>query len=81
MAEYRPYPRSLSKGRAFACLLPCRQEDIAKIGFSRDPLIRVHTLHRRYFEFFDLDRAVLVAPDQVRDARRIEPPLLADLSA
>ncbi|MEO5559196.1 MAG: GIY-YIG nuclease family protein [Dokdonella sp.] len=80
MTEDPPYPRSLSKGRAFAYLLPCRHEDIAKIGFSRDPLVRVHTLHRRYFEFFDLDRAVLVETDRVRDARRIERRLIADFS-
>lgn len=78
MTEEAPYPRRLSKGRAFAYLLPCRHEDIAKIGFSRDPLIRVHTLHRRYFEFFDLDRAVLVETDKVRDARRIERRLITD---
>lgn len=80
MSEDPPYPRSLSKGRAFAYLLPCRHEDIAKIGFSRDPLVRVHTLHRRYFEFFDLDRAVLVETDKVRDARTIERCLIADFS-
>jgi hypothetical protein len=80
MNEDPPYPRSPSKGRAFVYLLPCRHEDIAKIGFSRDPLIRVHTLHRRYFEFFDLDRAVLVEADKVRDARRIERRLIADFS-
>lgn len=80
MSETLVYPRSLSKGRAFAYLLPCRNEDIAKIGFSRDPLIRMHTLHRRYFEFFDLERAVLVETDNVRDARRIERRLIEDFS-
>ena len=80
MIEDPPYPRSLSKGRAFAYLLPCRHEDIAKIGFSRDPLVRAHTLHPRYFEFFDLDRALLVETDKVRDARRIERCLIAEFS-
>lgn len=33
---------------------------------------RLHALHRRYFHFFDLDRALLVEVDHLRDARRIE---------
>jgi hypothetical protein len=53
-------------------VLPCRDEDLLKVGFSRDPLQRMQTLHARWFDFFDIDRAFLIATDRVRDARRIE---------
>ncbi len=67
-----PHPRYASRGRTFVYVLPCRDEDILKVGFSRDPLDRFHTLHRRFFEFFDLDRGLLIDTDHLRDARRIE---------
>lgn len=67
-----PIPRFASRGRAYVYVLPCRDEDLLKVGFSRDPLQRLRTLHARFFRFFDLDRALLVATDSVRDARRIE---------
>lgn len=66
------YPRVAARGRTFVYVLPCRDEDILKVGFSRDPLQRLHSLHRRYFDFFDLDRALLIDTDHLRDARRIE---------
>jgi hypothetical protein len=66
------YPRFASRGRTFVYVLPCRNEDILKVGFSRDPLERMRTLHSRFFEFFDLDRALLIETDHLRDARRIE---------
>lgn len=47
-------------------------EDHCKLGFSRDPLSRMQALHRRWFEFFDLDRALLVETETVRDARDLE---------
>ncbi len=53
-------------------VLPCAYEDILKLGFSRDPVGRLQSLHRRYFEFFDLDRAFLIETETVRDARRLE---------
>lgn len=61
-----------SRGRAFVYVMPCRYEDILKVGFSRDPLDRFQTLHARWFEFFDLDAGLLVETDSVADARRIE---------
>jgi len=67
-----PVPRFASRGRAFVYVLPCRDEDLLKVGFSRDPLQRMQTLHPRFFRFFDLDRAFLIGTDYVRDARRIE---------
>ena len=66
------YPRFASCGRTFAYVLPCREEDILKVGFSRDPLDRFRPLHRRFFEFFDLDCGLLLHIDHLRDARRIE---------
>jgi hypothetical protein len=67
-----PIPRFASRGRAYVYVLPCRDEDLLKVGFSRDPLQRLQTLHARFFRFFDLDRAFLIGTDSVRDARRIE---------
>lgn len=75
--EEAAYPRFASGGRTFVYVLPCRDEDMLKIGYSRDPLRRLHALHRRYFEFFDLDRAILLDAERLRDARRIERTLLA----
>lgn len=77
--ESAPYPRTLSRGRAYAYVLPCRYEDILKVGFTRDPLRRLHALHRRYFDFFDLDRALLIEVPRVREARAIERTLIAEL--
>lgn len=67
-----PYPRLASSGRAFVYVLPCRDEDVLKVGFSRDPFTRFSTLHRRFHRFFDLDRGTLVETARVREARRIE---------
>lgn len=65
-------PRFASRGRAFVYVLPCRDEDLLKVGFSRDPVQRLQAFHPRFFRFFDLDRAFLIRTDHVRDARRIE---------
>lgn len=67
-----PYPRFASRGRAFVYVLPCRDEDLLKVGFSRDPFTRFSTLHRRFFDFFDLERGMLLDAEGVGDARRIE---------
>jgi len=53
-------------------VLPCRGEDLVKVGFSRDPLQRFHTLHRRFFNFFDLEAGLLIETEHLREARRIE---------
>jgi hypothetical protein len=70
--EDAPYPRFATRGRAFVYVLPCRDEDLLKLGFSRDPFTRFATLHRRFYEFFDLDRGLLVDAERVAAARRIE---------
>jgi hypothetical protein len=59
-------------GRCFVYVLPSTWEDHCKIGFSRDPLSRLQQLHRRWYEFFDIDRALLVETETVRDARDLE---------
>jgi T5orf172 domain len=73
--------RPASAGRAFVYVLPCQHEDILKLGFSRDPLLRMQTLHQRYFDFFDIERAFLIETDLVRDARRIERELADSIAA
>lgn len=70
--EQADHPRFVFSGRTFVYMLPCRDEDILKFGFSRDPLQRLQALHRRFFDFFDLDRALLIDVEKLRDARRIE---------
>ena len=67
-----PFPRFLSRGRCFVYLFPCRERDVQKIGYARDPLVRLRELHRRYFRFFDLERGVLVETGTVREARALE---------
>ncbi len=66
---------------AFVYVLPCRHEDILKVGFSRDPFVRMRTLHARYFDFFDLQRGFLIETDSVRAARRLESEFAAALQA
>jgi hypothetical protein len=72
VSEELAYPRFASRGRTYVYVLPCRDEDILKVGFSRDPLQRLCTLHSRFFEFFDLERGLFIETDHLRDARRIE---------
>jgi hypothetical protein len=67
-----PSPRIPSRARAFVYVATCRDEDILKLGFSRDPLARLRSFYPRYFEFFDLDRSFLIETDRVKDARAIE---------
>lgn len=73
------FPRFASRGRTYVYLLPCRDEDLLKIGFSRTPLERMQTLHRRYFELFDLKRGWLLETAQLREARKIERDILCAL--
>lgn len=72
MNEDEIYPRLASRGRTFVYVFPCREEDLLKVGFSREPLERLRTLHRRFFDFFDLDRGLLVETAHLREARALE---------
>jgi hypothetical protein len=65
-------PRTLGKGRTYVYLFPWREQDLLKVGFSRQPLVRLRTLHRRFFEVFDLDRGCLLEVDRLAQARKIE---------
>jgi hypothetical protein len=64
--------RSSSEGRAYVYVLPLRTDEVLKLGFSRDPVVRMRSLHRRYFDFFDVERALIVETDRVREARAVE---------
>jgi hypothetical protein len=78
--DERPW-RPAAVGPSFLYVLPCVAEDLLKLGLSRDPLDRLQTLHPRWFDFFDLDAARLVATDSVREARAIETRLKQALRA
>lgn len=69
-----------SRGRCLLYVFPCAWEDLCKLGFSRDPLARLQSLHPRYFEFFDLDAGLLVETDTVAEARAMETRLRRALS-
>jgi hypothetical protein len=66
-------------GRCFAYVFPCQWEDHCKIGFSNDPLVRIASLHPRWFDFFDLEGGRLVEAESLRDARDLELALRAGL--
>ena len=66
------FRRTQSVGPAIVYVLPHRGEEFLKLGFSRDPLQRMQDLHRRYFDFFDVDRIILIETLRVVEARRTE---------
>ena len=74
MEHEPPYPfaSTSSVARAYVYVLPCAGEDWLKLGFSRDPLTRLQTLHRRYYEFFDTELAFAIETETVREARALE---------
>lgn len=74
MEHEPPYPfaSTSSAARAFVYVLPCAGEDWLKLGFSRDPLARMQTLHARFYEFFDTELAFAIETDTVREARALE---------
>lgn len=61
-----------SNGPAYVYVVPTVHEDLLKLGFSRDPLARLQALHARWFEFFDLQRGLLVQTETVAEARALE---------
>lgn len=75
MSRIRPLDegtRIPARGRCYLYVFPCGWEDLCKLGISRDPLERVQALHPRWFEFFDVERGMLVELDRVREARDLE---------
>lgn len=59
-------------GVCYLYVLPLAYEDILKLGIARDPLVRAFAFSRRYYEFFDLSRAVLVEYDARKEAQARE---------
>lgn len=53
-------------------VLPLAYENILKLGISHDPLARAQAFSRRYYEFFDLSRSLLVEFDSRREAQARE---------
>jgi hypothetical protein len=51
-----------------------------KVGFSCNPLQRIHCFSRRYYERFDLDQSRLLRVAREADARAIESTLKGDLA-
>lgn len=70
------FPRMLSRGSAFVYVVTCRNDNLFKIGFTRDPLGRWRALHPRFFDLFDLDSGMLISTDRVKDARKLEGELI-----
>lgn len=68
----KPLWRTLSKGRCFVYVLPCREQDTLKIGYARDPWSRMRSFHPRFHEIFDLARGALIETERVSEAREIE---------
>jgi hypothetical protein len=78
---HRPrHPLSPRSGTAYVYVAPCRYEDILKLGFSRDPLERLQSLHPRWYDFFDSEAGWLIETDGVREARALELQLRAPLA-
>lgn len=53
-------------------VLPLAYEDILKLGIARDPFARTQAFSRRYYEFFDLSRSLLVEFDSRKHAQARE---------
>lgn len=67
----RPW-RPAASGASFVYVFPRPGEDLLKLGMSRDPLARLQSLHRRWYDFFDLEAGWILATDRVREARGLE---------
>lgn len=52
-----------------------------KVGFSANPLQRIHTFCRRYFERFDLHQSLLLRLDTCAAARAVEAQLKSELAS
>jgi len=59
-------------GICYLYVLPTAYEDILKLGIAKDPFARALAFSRRYFEFFDLSRSVLVEFDSRKQAQARE---------
>ena len=68
----QPKPDSMPLSEVYVYVLPAYDEDILKIGFSRDPLVRMRAFHPRYYEWFALDEGFLLSLPSEREARNVE---------
>ncbi len=73
--------RPATRGRCYVYALPAREADVLKIGFARDPLVRMRSLHRRFHAWFALERGLLIETPRVAEARAIERRLKQMLAA
>ena len=64
----------------FVYLLPLTDCSAFKVGFSCNPLQRIYSFSRRYFERFDLHGATLLRLEQCEQARAIEALLKVELA-
>jgi T5orf172 domain len=58
--------------RAYVYVFPVRDEQILKLGMSRDPFVRLRGFHTRYYHFFDLANGYVIHAVDKNDAFRIE---------
>jgi hypothetical protein len=65
----------------FVYLLPLTDCSAFKVGFSCNPWQRIYSFSHRYFECFDLHRALLLRLEECEQARAIEALLKAELAA
>jgi hypothetical protein len=65
----------------FVYLLALADCSAFKVGFSCNPLQRLATFSRRYFEYFDLGQSVLLELPHCELARALEAQLKAELAA
>jgi len=62
-------------------LLALRDCSAFKVGFSCNPMQRIHSFSRRYFERFDLHRSLLLRVGGQRAARALETTFKTELAA
>jgi hypothetical protein len=72
--------RLQGRGAWFVYLFALADCSAFKVGFSCNPLQRISTFSRRYFERFDLSQSRLLPVDDCDHARAIEAAIKADLS-
>jgi hypothetical protein len=65
----------------FAYLFALTDCSAFKVGFSCNPLQRIWSFSRRYFERFDLSQSVLLRVDECGTARALEASLKAELAS
>ena len=78
--ELPPDAEIASDASWFVYLLPLTDCSAFKVGFSCNPLQRIYSFSRRYFERFDLHAAQLLRLDECEQARTVEALLKTELA-